>query len=31
MDYDFSVPFSECSSTSAKYEKCGEKYGKVVE
>jgi hypothetical protein len=31
MDHDFSIPFSKCSSTSAKCEKCGEKSGKVVE
>jgi len=31
MDHDFSIPFSECSSTSAKCEKCSVKFGKVVE
>jgi len=31
MDHNISIPFSECSSSSARCEKCGEKSGKVIE
>jgi hypothetical protein len=31
MDHNISIPFSECSSSSSRCEKCGEKSGKVIE